>query len=147
MDYSKYENRKKYPSLSEEKAYKMTLEGQVYKLTATGEEIKKMLDDIPSLFEEIQEDESVVKLMRGVICTEPYLMYNPAFIAKVICDTGLYKSEPLLSGLKRKFILASCCGDFGLVDTDDLLSFAEKYDCAITNSMEEFIKKINEEKI
>lgn len=114
---------------------------------ASGEELRSLLDDIPSLFEEIQEDESVVKLMRGVICTEPYLMYNPAFIAKVICDTGLYKSEPLLSGLKRKFILASCCGDFGLVDTDDLLSFAEKYDCAITNSMEEFIKKINEEKI
>lgn len=39
MDYSKYENRKKYPSLSEEKAYKMTLEGQVYKLTATVEEL------------------------------------------------------------------------------------------------------------
>lgn len=48
MDYSKYENRKKYPSLREEKAYKMTLEGQVYKLTATGEEIKKMLNDIPN---------------------------------------------------------------------------------------------------
>ena len=52
MDYSKYENRKKYPSLSEEKAYKMTLEGQVYKLTATGEEIKKMLDDIPNKVKE-----------------------------------------------------------------------------------------------
>lgn len=52
MDYSKYENRKKYPSLNEEKAYKMTLEGQVYKLTATGEEIKKMLDDIPNKVKE-----------------------------------------------------------------------------------------------
>lgn len=114
---------------------------------ASGEELRSLLDEIPRLFEEINNDEGVIKLMRGVICTEPYLMYNSDFIAKVICDTGLHKSEPLLSGLKRKFILASCCGDFGLVDTDDLLSFAEKYDCAITNSMEEFIKKINEEKI
>lgn len=114
---------------------------------ASGEELRSLLDEIPYLFEEINNDEGVIKLMRGIICTEPYLMSNPDFIAKVICDTGLHKSEPLLSGLKRKFILASCCGDFGLVDTDDLLSFAEKYDCAITNSMEEFIKKINEEKI
>jgi hypothetical protein len=114
---------------------------------ASGEELRSLLDEIPCLFEEINNDEGVIKLMRGIICTEPYLMSNPDFIAKVICDTGLHKSEPLLSGLKRKFILASCCGDFGLVDTDDLLSFAEKYDCAITNSMEKFIKKINEEKI
>lgn len=52
MDYSKYKNYKKYPSLFEEKAYRMTLEGQVYKLTATGEEIKKMLDDIPNKVKE-----------------------------------------------------------------------------------------------
>lgn len=56
MDYSKYENRKKYPSLREEKAYKMTLEGQVYKLTATGEEIKKMLDDIPNKVKKWKKD-------------------------------------------------------------------------------------------
>lgn len=56
MDYSKYENRKKYPSLSEEKAYKMTLEGQVYKLTATGEEIKKMLNDIPKQVSKWKKD-------------------------------------------------------------------------------------------
>lgn len=56
MDYSKYENRKKYPSLREEKAYKMTLEGQVYKLTATGEEIKKMLNDIPNKVKKWKKD-------------------------------------------------------------------------------------------
>lgn len=85
------------------------------------------------------------KLRRGVICTESYLMHDPDFIAKVICDTGLCKCEPLIAGLERKFILASCCGDFGLTDTDDLFEFAKKHDCVITNSTEEFIKKILEE--
>ena len=85
------------------------------------------------------------KLRRGVICTESYLMHDPDFIAKVICDTGLCKCEPLIAGLERKFILASCCGDFGLTDTDDLFEFAKKHDRVITNSTEEFIKKILEE--
>lgn len=56
MDYSKYENHKKYPSLHEEKAYIMTLEGKVYKTTATGEEIKKMLNDIPKQVSKWKKD-------------------------------------------------------------------------------------------